>query len=123
MKRILFFLFFLVFTQSWITAQTPPSCGADLYREWYAQQYPELNEQAKEMQEAMAEWALHYTESLHPRTLITIPVVVHVVYQNGVQNISQEQIESQLDVLNADYRATNSNLNIVPPFSSPSLPM
>ncbi|MCB9285066.1 MAG: T9SS type A sorting domain-containing protein [Lewinellaceae bacterium] len=97
------------------TSQEPPSCGADLYRDWYRQQYPELQEQAAEWQESMAQWAARYEESLHPRTLITIPVVVHVVYKDEPQNISQEQIESQLEVLNADYRAANSNLDIVPP--------
>lgn len=40
--------------------------------------------------------------------LITIPVVVHVLYKDSSQNISEAQIQSQLDVLNQDYRAMNS---------------
>ena len=114
MKKIVI-LTAALFAFTWSAAQEPPSCGADLYRDWYRQQYPELQEQAAGWQASMAQWAAHYEESLHPRTVITIPVVVHVVYKEEPQNISQEQIESQLDVLNADYRATNGNLNIVPP--------
>jgi len=38
----------------------------------------------------------------------TIPVVVHVVYQTDDQNISDQQIASQIDVLNRDYRMTNT---------------
>src|SRR3954454_12174570 len=34
----------------------------------------------------------------------TIPVVVHVVHHSTAQDIPKEQIESQLDVLNRDYR-------------------
>ena len=39
------------------------------------------------------------------RKLVTIQVVVHVVYKTDEENISDEQIQSQIDVLNADYRA------------------
>ena len=41
------------------------------------------------------------------KTIITIPVVVHVVWKTNTQNISVAQIESQIDVLNEDYRRTN----------------
>ncbi|WBQ03255.1 M43 family zinc metalloprotease [Kribbella sp. CA-293567] len=47
-----------------------------------------------------------------------IQVVVHVVWNTAAQNISQAQIDSQLDVLNRDFRATNTDLGIVPaPFT------
>ena len=36
-----------------------------------------------------------------------IPVVVHVVWKTNAQNISDAQIQSQIDVLNNDYRRTN----------------
>ena len=38
------------------------------------------------------------------RKLITIQVVVHVVAKTDEENISDEQIESQIEVLNQDYR-------------------
>ncbi len=41
--------------------------------------------------------------------VITIPVVVHVIYSNSTQNISTAQIQSQIDVLNEDFRRTNSD--------------
>ncbi len=43
-----------------------------------------------------------------------IPVVVHVVWNTAAQNISQAQIDSQIDVLNHDFRATNSDIGLVP---------
>src|SRR6187402_669500 len=42
---------------------------------------------------------------------ITIPVVVHVVYNTAEQNISDAQIQSQIGVLNADFTASNSDYN------------
>ncbi|WP_046746098.1 M43 family zinc metalloprotease [Kordia zhangzhouensis] len=41
--------------------------------------------------------------------IITIPVVVHVVYRTTQENISDAQIQSQIDVLNEDFRRTNAD--------------
>lgn len=43
-----------------------------------------------------------------------IPVVVHVVYSNNDGNISDQQVKSQIDVLNLDYRAANTDRANVP---------
>jgi hypothetical protein len=40
---------------------------------------------------------------------IKIPVVIHVLYNNAAQNISDAQIQSQLKVLNDDFRRRNSD--------------
>lgn len=45
---------------------------------------------------------------------IEIPVVVNVLYRTAAQNISLAQIQSQIDVLNRDFNATNSDFNNVP---------
>jgi hypothetical protein len=47
--------------------------------------------------------------------VIEIPVVVNVLYKTNAENISAAQIQSQIDVLNADYNNTNSDINQVPP--------
>lgn len=46
--------------------------------------------------------------------IIKIPVVVHVVCNNSEQNISDEQIKTQIDVLNKDFRKQNVDINKVP---------
>lgn len=46
--------------------------------------------------------------------VVRIPVVVHVISHTAVQNISDAQIQSQLDVLNADYRRANADAGSVP---------
>ena len=48
-----------------------------------------------------------------------IPVVVHVVYKTNAQNISNAQINSQIDVLNEDFRARNADLSTVPSVFQP----
>jgi hypothetical protein len=46
--------------------------------------------------------------------VITIPVVVHVLYQNATENISDAQIASQIAVLNADFKRLNADANNTP---------
>lgn len=45
---------------------------------------------------------------------IEIPVVVNVLYKTAAENISDSQIQSQIDVLNQDFNATNPDFNDVP---------
>jgi hypothetical protein len=47
-------------------------------------------------------------------SLITIPVVVHVVYNSSQQNISDVQIHSQIDALNRDYQKLNGDTTNIP---------
>ncbi|GAB3583215.1 hypothetical protein GCM10027345_28560 [Hymenobacter daeguensis] len=45
---------------------------------------------------------------------VTIPVVVHVLYSTASENISDAQIQSQIDVLNEDYHKLNSDYTKTP---------
>jgi len=47
-------------------------------------------------------------------SIITIPVVVHVVYKTATENISDEQVLSQIDVLNEDFRRLNPDVSETP---------
>lgn len=46
--------------------------------------------------------------------IITIPVVIHVLFNNEAQNISDAQVLSQIDVLNRDFRMLNTDKADVP---------
>jgi len=47
-------------------------------------------------------------------TLVTVDVVVNVVYRTDPQNVSDAQVKSQMDVLNRDFAATNTDKSKVP---------
>ncbi|MBL4656646.1 MAG: hypothetical protein JKX73_01505, partial [Flavobacteriales bacterium] len=47
-------------------------------------------------------------------TVVTIPVVVHVVYANATENVPDEQIFSQIEVLNEDFRRLNADTGDTP---------
>jgi len=46
--------------------------------------------------------------------VVTIPTVVHVVHRTARENISDAQVASQVEVLNADYSASNRDVRKVP---------
>ena len=48
-------------------------------------------------------------------TVYTIPVVVHVVYNNAAENVSDAQIHSQIQSLTEDFRRTNPDAGNTPP--------
>ncbi|MBC7535952.1 MAG: zinc metalloprotease, partial [Ferruginibacter sp.] len=50
-----------------------------------------------------------YSRDTVPNEIITIPVVIHLLFNTAAQNISDAQIRSQLKVLNEDYRRLNAD--------------
>jgi Pregnancy-associated plasma protein-A len=76
----------------------------------------ELNPGIRQRQAALedATRARRATGEVVRRGLLAIPCYVHVVYRTDEQNISDGQIQSQIDVLNQDYRATNPDIDKVP---------
>lgn len=48
--------------------------------------------------------------TIQNRSVITIPVVFHIVWKDSSENIADQRIYEQLDVLNTDFRALNSSL-------------
>lgn len=51
---------------------------------------------------------------LSSRSVVVIPVVVHVVWNSAEENIPDEQIHSQIEVLNRDFRAQNVEVPAIP---------
>jgi hypothetical protein len=50
---------------------------------------------------------------------VVIPIVVNVLYRTAAENISAAQIQSQIDVLNKDFNAQNSDFSSTPPLFAP----
>jgi len=76
--------------------------------------YAEANER---IEEHTAQWApiVAAQRAANQNAVVTIPVVFHVVYRTATENISAEQVQSQLDVLNADFRRLNADADGVWP--------
>ncbi|WP_298138283.1 zinc metalloprotease [Flavobacterium sp.] len=86
-------------------------CASHEVLEEQLRQNPELAIKMNEI-ESFTEKAI--TEGRLVNGKIEIPVVVNVLYRTAAENISLAQIQSQIDVLNKDFNATNSDYNSVP---------
>ncbi|MCL4129854.1 UNVERIFIED_CONTAM: hypothetical protein GTU68_065460 [Idotea baltica] len=82
------------------------------YLEQQIQNDPGLVERMEQIERFTQSYALQYPDG-GTRAVVTIPVVVHVVYRTSTENISDAQIQSQIDVLNADFRRLNSDADNV----------
>jgi len=67
-----------------------------------------LVKQLEDNEIKLQRWIKNYSHQ-KLSNIITIPVVVHVIYNNVNENISDQQIQSQIDVLNQDFRRQNSD--------------
>jgi hypothetical protein len=79
-----------------------------------AQLYPEYRRRRREIELETREFIERYREEGLRTGVVRIPVVVHVVWNTPAQNVSDAQIQSQIDVLNADFRRTNADAGSVP---------
>jgi hypothetical protein len=97
------------------------NCGTDAYIQALKQQYPGFEQQQKQADQAVQQALQMQNSGQHLRkaTIITIPVVFHVLYSNTAQDISNEQLLSQLDILNADFRRTNKDATNTPSYFKP----
>ncbi|WP_452598134.1 M43 family zinc metalloprotease [Pontimicrobium sp. MEBiC01747] len=105
----LFLLSFLfVFT---VFAQQQRNCKSMENLEYRKQLNPNLEQNMQDI-ETYTKNKLQEMQSQQNKIvgdIITIPVVVHVIYSNANENISNAQIMSQMQVLNDDFRRTNAD--------------
>src|SRR6185436_14748007 len=71
------------------------------------EQNPDGEQKLQQLNEVNRQWLNDHSGV--ERSIVTIPVVVHVVYNTPVQNISDDQIKSQIEVLNEDFRRLNTD--------------
>jgi len=72
------------------------------------EQFPEMEKNMKDIEKFTSTF-LENNDARINGTIVTIPVVFHIVYKTGAQNISEAQIQTQLDVLNDDFRRMNAD--------------
>ncbi len=88
-------------------------CGTKLYVDLLKEKHPKYKTAREKVNLETEKW-LQHNPNYSPKTIITIPVVVHVVWNANAENISDAQIFSQMDVLNNDFRRTNSDASNTP---------
>lgn len=83
-------------------------CSSHQHRMQKAAQNPVYAQQLVEAEKTMQQAAQNVSYK-RDGELITVPVVVHVLYNKDRENVSDEQIQSQLNVLNKDFQLLNAD--------------
>lgn len=106
-----FYCFFLLWIPYFGFAQSPfERCSAEAFLMDHLRENPHHFKAWLQNEKRMQDWK----DRSFPRQIIRIPVVVHVVWHQPEENISDEQIRSQFAVLNADFRALNCEFPNIP---------
>ncbi|MCY7360557.1 MAG: zinc metalloprotease, partial [Ignavibacteria bacterium] len=118
MKKIIYFFFLLfplaVFAQESDNAVVPQqrTCSTMEVFDRLKSEDPGYEASLNQIEVQVQEYIKNNPQN--DRLVITIPVVVHVVYKTAAQNISTAQIQSQINILNADFRKLNADVSGVP---------
>ena len=109
-----FYIFlFLLFSTS---GKSQKKCGTENKRFEALARNPGLIKERQIIEEFTKNWIDKDDAAKSGQTVVKIPVVVHVVWRTADQNNSDEQIKSQIDILNKDFRKLNSDANKTPAF-------
>jgi hypothetical protein len=98
-------IFFVLWAQSHRCATMERLC------EYLIQQDPTILDRMAQVEAHTQAYIASERQLPHGRTnnVITIPVVVHIVYRTTAENISDAQVQSQIQVLNEDFRRLNAD--------------
>lgn len=101
-------IFILLFLPIILFSQNNSWCGFDTWLDSQLVQNPEfLEDVSKKIEENRADFIQSRDD------LLIIPVVFHVIHDGGPSNISMEQIQSGIDIMNEDFRALNSDSSLI----------
>ncbi len=109
------FLLLLVFTfgEHAIVMSQSTYCQASRELERKMEQDAGVRSKRKAIERFTRDWIGSKREVAF-REVVTIPVVVHVVWKNKADSISEAQVHSQIEALNRDFRLLNGNEEIIP---------
>ena len=108
-------LFIILFSMN-NQAQELKHCGTDEAIKQLYTAHPELLQSFID-NEQIYNSKINAQKGLQSATVYTIPVVFHVLHQNGAENISDAQIIDGINILNRDMRKLNGDtINITPKF-------
>lgn len=107
----IFIFIFLLISQFHLTAQR--FCGTNDYLNALKKNNHSISTDLALLESRIQQFIAENSNS-GQRVVYRIPVVVHVVYNTDAENISDAQVQSQIDVLNEDYRKQNADVSLTP---------
>jgi hypothetical protein len=97
-----------------MTVPQSRTCGSMIHHAYMMETSPAYRESRFTIENASRSAERTMLAAPSSLAVLTIPVVIHVVFKNRTENISDEQIKSQIRILNEDYRMQNQDNLLVP---------
>lgn len=129
MKKILLLLCLCL--PFWISAQNQP-CSSDAFQRYLMQQ-ADINQKTGQINQQLADYIQQNPNPLRGGNPLIVPVVFHVIHQNGPENVSDSVLIAEIAALNqyfsnsgSFYDPTGVNVNIqfclasVDPYGNPT---
>ncbi len=90
-------------------------CGQPEAWEKLMRRNPSAHDEIERATRELEEWTQAYeaNRSGGEQEIYIIPVVFHVIHNNGPENISNDQILNALEILNRDFRMQNTDISLV----------
>ena len=88
-------------------SQKPYRCGQEIFQQKIIGEfpgYPQVKVRNQVFYEEAMKWETQNFSTRSSCDIIVIPIVIHIVYDNAISNISIDQINSQIEILNQDFR-------------------
>ena len=99
-------------------AQEEKHCyTTEVYRE-VLKNHPEVMQVQKALENYTEQYIAHHAADVTGSVLV-IPIVFHIIHNNGPENISDAQVLDQVRILNEDFRLLNSDTSFIVPDFKP----
>ena len=112
-KSIVLCLFFCSTINIAAFAQAEHHCGTTEATKRLYTVYPELIQAETDYNNVLTQQIQNKKQQKSVETVYIIPIVFHVIHQNGAENISDAQIQDQVNILNRDYRKLNADTSAI----------
>jgi hypothetical protein len=110
MKKLITLMILSVVISGFTTrVQAQRMCGTMEYLQQQKADDPTLELRIENYEQALQKWIQENQEAVNSsKATITVPVVVHIVYNTTAENISDARVLEQIAILNRDYAGLNT---------------
>ncbi len=116
LSKLLTLLFVFITFNILLSQTSKQKCLTNIVRETKVENNSALILEYNRIEQFTQNWISENKNILKKtNTVVQIPVVVHIIWREDSENISDEQIRSQITVLNEDFRKLNKNFSNTPP--------
>ena len=112
--KLILILLLIVFSPVLKAQHLDSKCTSSELLKNYLVENPQMHQELEEFERQIVHQMA--SQKLQTRSAdITLPVVVHIIYKTNAENISNEQVYSQIDALNRDFNKQNNETSTTSP--------